>query len=288
MKKYSFSFVLSVVASFHTQAQVLAPEVSERLSPERIAVMRSTTIPVEQENLFWTIYAEYVIEARETDTGCSSFSANASDTGGDTWTRALISRNVDPSPCFQEMLSNQSKEVKLKAKYFDRVRNAVNGSVALQFLQTEMLMDLLHRSKMYESMDWSMPHWNASLLKNEEAKFDIIEFTLGIAPEQSRSFRVLFEDYQFEFSRIAGHRLFFFEAYVDDVAFFTPGHCNQLGNDFLKMQLDEIKLRQHFFVRISAAFDANLAARFLTLDDYFTSMEKLKVWSDNMVTVAQK
>jgi hypothetical protein len=287
MKKYPLTFVLPVVASFYTQAQVLTPELSHRISTERIAVMRAATIPVEQENLFWTIYAEYV-EARDTDPACSSLAMNAANVQGGPLADALVSRKIDPSPCFREMLGNQSQDVNLKAQYFERISNAVNGSVAMQFLQAEALMDLLHRSKMYERMDWNRPHWNSSLLKNEKAKFDVIEFALGIAPEQSRSFRVLFEDYQFEFARIAGHQLSFFEMYIDDVGFSTPGHCNQLGSNFLKMQLDEIELRQHFFERLSAAFDANLATRYLALDDYFTSMDKLKVWSDNMTTFAQK
>lgn len=286
MKAYPLSFVLPVVVLYYSQAQVLTPELSDRIPSERIAAMRSTIIPEQQENLFWSIYAEY-LEARVTDTGCSSLAMNASNQIN-SWGDMLISRKADPSSCLNEMLENLSKDVKLKEDYFKRISKAVNGSVALQFLQTETLMDLLHRSKMYEQLEWSRPDWNASLLKDENAKFEVIQSALEITPDQTRSFKMLFEDYQFEFCRIAGEQLFFFEGYVDDVTFSTPGHCNQLGSAFLQMQSDEIKLRQRFFERISSAFDANLAARFLALDDYFTSMDKLKVWSDSMAAFAQK
>jgi hypothetical protein len=253
---------------------------SGEIIPDRLSLIGSAvTLPAAQENDFWPLYEQY--EKKRKDQGETFRPFVSADLNGEI--SSFDSLNQDPSSLVLKILNAESRGVKLKKEYFDKIESALNGSIALQFLQSEILIDMIHRSRLYEGEKWSCPDWNVGMLKDENMKCQVMEFTLGLSGNDSQKFRPLFEDYQFDYSRIVGHQYFFFEQYIEDVSGLTPAQCKKLGNEFLNMQQREIVVRKNFFEKMRQFFGAKVAVRFLAVDDYYSLMEKLKTWSDTTV-----
>jgi hypothetical protein len=180
----------------------------------------------------------------------------------------------------QHLFDAQRREVDLKKEYFEKIVASTNGTIALQFLQGEMLFDLLMKSKLYEGLNWQSPAWTPAIRKDEKAKTRVMKFTLGITGADEARFDEIHEDFEFECSRVVGHQFHFFEQYLDDANDWTPGQCKKLGSAFLTMQLNELKIKERFADRINEAFGSGFAARYIGLQEYFNTMSKLKVWSD--------
>lgn len=255
---------------------------SDENIPERLALIESAiTLPDAQENIFWPLYEQYA-KKRIKDKSEAFIQPETTHPHGKN-PASLDPADGDPSSFALEILNDESDGVKLKMEYFDKIESALNGSIALQFLQSEALLDLIQRSRLYEKMKWDRPEWNAGLLKDENAKCQIMEFTLGLSGNEAQKFRALFEDYQFEYSRIVGHQYFFFEQYIEDVSGLTPAQCKKLGREFLMMQQREVAIRKNYFQKMREFFGEKVAIRFLAVDDYYSLMEKLKTWSDTAV-----
>jgi hypothetical protein len=242
--------------------------------PDRLTLIKSAiALPEAHENIFWNLYEQYE-EQRIKDNDWSVLQSTGGS-GGDN----AASLNTASSYAM-DFLNLESDRVKLKRKYFDKIESALNGSVALQFLQSEALLDLLQRSRVYEKMDEGRPEWKDVMLKDEHIRCQVMEFTLGLSREDAERFRPIFENYQFDYSRIVGHQYLFFEQYVDDVTGLTPNQCKNLGKEFLNMQQEEVIVRKNYFDKMQNFFGVKIAMRFLAVDYYYSLMEKLKTWSD--------
>jgi hypothetical protein len=251
---------------------------SDENIPDRLTLIESAiTLPDAQENIFWNLYRQY--EEQRIKEEDWSFTQLVVVPNGDN-AASLNPTNDDPSSSVMEILKIESGGVKLKKEYFNKIESALNGSVALQFLQSEALFDLIQRSVMYEKMGSTRPEWSDGMMKDENVKCRTMESILGLYGTDAQKFRPLFEDYQFDYDRIVGHQYFFFEQYIEDVTDLTPNQCKKLGTEFLNMQQKEVIIRKNYFQKMREFFGVDVAMRFLALDDYFSLMDKLKTWSD--------
>jgi hypothetical protein len=270
MKRFSF-FFLAMLFCQHAFSQQASQTQLREEKPDQLNILKSSlALRESQEDLFWPIYEQY--EQKLSELKESTFES----------LRALT-LNVEEMRAFssvQNLLLDEHKEAALKKEYFDKIVASTNGTVALQFLQGEALYDLLLKSRLYEQIQWDHPSWTPSVLKDEMLRQSLTEITLGVVPADSTKFRTLMSDFDFEYSRVVGHQFAFYEQYVDNAGEWTPGQCKQLGNDFLKMQINEVKVKDRYFNKFNETFGPSFAARFIALQEYFNLMSKLKVWSD--------
>lgn len=240
---------------------------------ERANILKaSIALHESEERLFWPLFEQY--EHRLKASKQSSFGSLRRITEG--------TETADADASVKMLLKDQREETILKKDYFEKILVSTNGTVGLQFLQGEALFDLLMKSRLYDGLEWSHPTWTPSLLKDDIAKESLVEFALEVAPTDTTEFRRLLREFDFEFSRVVGHQYVFFEQYIDDATEWTPGQCKRLGNAFLAMQLNEIKVKERFFEHFKASFDAGFATRFMALHEYFNTMAKLNVWANHL------
>jgi hypothetical protein len=241
----------------NTQSKFLRATLSEHEMPETI---------------FWPLYEQYHQKSNEFETATANTLQELTSADDASNIQDLVRQSFD----------NQYEEAKLKDDYFSKVLNATNGTIALEFLQSEILFDLLLKSKLYESMAWSKPKWTATMLKDEAAKLTVLESTLDIPASRIDRFRLISEEFEFDYSRVVGHQLVFFENCIDDVAELTPGACKKLGSNFISMLQNETKVKQKYFKLLQKEFDPLLAAKFISFQEYFFTMAKLNVWSESI------
>jgi hypothetical protein len=271
-----FFLLLNVLASFtycfsqQASQQIIFPSV-----PDRINILKaSLALHESEENIFWPLYEQY--EEKLTILKQSTLES-----------LRAVSLNVDRANAVNgvnSLFQDLQREANLKKEYFDRLLSSTNGTIGLQFLQGEALYDLLMKSALYEELNWKYPQWNPEAVRDELIKKNIFENALGVAPEDTTQFRQLLTEFEFDYSRIVGHEFLFFEQYIDDPTTWTPGQCKKLGNAFINMQLNEVKVKDKYFKQFSEAFDPLFAARLISFQEYFIMMSKLKVWSDWIAT----
>jgi hypothetical protein len=231
-----------------------------------------------QESIFWPLYEQYeqkLDKIRENSfVALQHLTLNHSD--------SLALENV------QHLLLEQNEEASIKREYFDKLNLSTNGILALQFLQSEALFDLLTKSKWYEKLPWERPKWNPGILKDEQLKISAFISLLDVNSEQAQEFKLLMEDFEFEYSRIVGHEFLFFEQYIEDPFDLTPGQCKTIGSSFVKMQLHEVKIKERYFEKMNKAFGTSFAARFIAMEEYFNIISKLNVWSNYLSSASNR
>jgi hypothetical protein len=271
-----FFLLLNAVASFtYCFSQQASQQITFPSAPDRISILRaSLALHESEEKIFWPLYEQY--EEKLTMLKQSTLESLKAATLTIDETAAV--NNVS------DLLQDLQREASLKEEYFDRLLSSTNGTIGLQFLQGEALYDLLMKSDLYEELKWQYPRWNPESVRDELLKKNIFENALSVAPEDTAQFRQLMTDFEFDYSRVVGHEFLFFEQYIDDPTTWTPGQCKKLGNAFLSMQLNEVKVKQKYFEQFSEAFDPLFAARLISFQEYFVMMSKLKVWSDWIAT----
>jgi len=253
--------LMLTAAAFGQQANV-KKQFDQEPTFDRRSVLNATlafTGTVE-ETSFWSLYDEYESGIPE------AFQC----------THTLSSRQGRTSrQCVESVLANQSKEVFVRKDFFARISKATNGKTAFQFLQSEILTDLILKSRIFEAAQDHYPMWNSNLIEDESAKFAVLRSAMHVEDQDISKFESIVADFEFEYSRVVGHALVWFEQYVEDITDFTPAQCVVLGNEFLKMQEDEINLKARYFNIIASSLSEETAARFIALQDYFFNMDKL-------------
>ncbi len=98
----------------------------------------------------------------------------------------------------------------------------------------------------------------------------------------SDEFTTLFSNFEFEYSRVVGHEYLFFQHYIDDPVDWTPRQCKMLGENFLAMQFNEMKIKDRYYTLLSEKFDKVIASRFISLHEYMSMMSKMEVWTEKV------
>ena len=134
------------------------------------------------------------------------------------------------------------------------------------------------KSQLYNNKSWQHPPWQPEMLEDDNVKMAAMEENLGLTREQVLRFRSLFVDFEFNYSRIVGHQLVWFEQFVEDVSDLTPAQCKKLGKEFLSMQQNELRLREKVFKEMKSEFGDQVALRYMALDEFFNASAKLQTW----------
>lgn len=254
-----FSQLHALVASTHSY-------------PERVSVVEASVDITEfHERLFWPIYEQYQ-EKQEVSLDCALQAFKQLAT-------AESKSAANAYKCVHEFILAQHDALAIKREYFQKMSKGVNGFIALQFLQTEALYDLIMKSDFYGKFEWTKPVTTLLIEEEDSVKRSFFDTTLSLSDEEAVKFWPLYDAFQFDYSRVVGEQLLWFEQYIEDASLLTPGQCKHLGEAFLKMQQAEINVKEKYVQQIANTLGAAFASRFFALEDYFSVLAKMKVWA---------
>src|SRR5690606_19801657 len=105
------------------------------------------------------------------------------------------------------LLTYRKEEIELRKKYYREMGAILNGVIAMQFLQTEAMMDMLESASIYSRTDWEKYRFHAHSLPNDQvakAKSNTLEAALNIPYDRKDAFWSLYRKYEVESNALMG------------------------------------------------------------------------------------
>lgn len=243
---------------------------------DRIGFVR-TNVPLNDwhENTFWPQYADYrentadlslkeYIAVQELARNSESATGTAYESG-----QSLIGRCGD--------------ELSMKNRYYANISQTHNGIIALKFLQTELLLDLMETSRVYEQTWLRKYRLNLNPVSEEkrwQVEYNVVVKALKLLPDDVPLFLPIYAEFERERSETLGAQYELYGLFVGEASDFTPGLAKRQGYDLLSVMDRELKLKQKYFERLNEVLGPQIAARFLAWEDYYSVLCKLNVWAD--------
>lgn len=244
---------------------------------DRISVVRSSVHLAEwHEKSFWPLYEKYMTDAIKV---YSETYRSLKDLAGTDAQAA----DEDAFANGWKVLTSRNEELELRKKYYQEVGAVLNGVVALQFIQTEAMMDMLESTRIYGDSPLGQYRFHSQSLpegQSKEAKHNTLAAALSIPDDKKDAFWSVYTKYEDESNALLGDAYSVYTLFASDAADFTPALAKRLGNDLLHVMEREIRLKERFFLEMNAMVGSSLAARFLAWEDYYSFVSKMYVWAD--------
>lgn len=263
------SFCFGQAANVHFAASVSA---ADRIS----LVRQSVDVPSWHEKSFWPIYENYVAAGEVLSLNHYRALEKLVVVDRTTGTDESIHEG-------EQMLTTRNAVLQIRRQYYQEMANALNGIISLQFLQTELLLDMVEMSKVYENSSWKKFRFHPKALspgQMKTAKRNTMTAALQLTKEEAEHFWTIYEQYEEQCDAILGEDYSMISLYAGDPADFTPALAKRLGSDLLVLMDREAKLKEEYFYKIRNTMSANLAARFLAWEDYYSLVSKMHAWAD--------
>lgn len=265
--------VSSTVAFGQHAKNTLALTVSGK---DRMSVVKSSVKLAEwHEKAFWPLYEEYMDDAADV---YSASYRSLKDLAATEKTAA----DEDAFAHGWNLLSSRNEELGLRKKYYEEVGAVLNGIVALQFLQTEAMMDMLESAQIYSNSPMGKYRFHEDALSGEkvkEARHNTLSSALSIPADKKDMFWNVYVKYEDERDQLLGEAYSVYSLFASDAADFTPALAKRLGNDLLHVMEREIRLKERYFLEMNAMVGSTLAARFLAWEDYYSLVSKMYAWA---------
>lgn len=263
------------LASFGQHAKnTLALSVSGN---DRISVVKSSVTLAEwHEKSFWPLYEKYLSDAVKVYSNTYRSLQDLTKTDESTSEQEAFDNGW-------KLLTYRNEELLLRKKYYQEVGVILNGVVALQFLQTEAMMDMLETAQIYGKSDWQQYRFQAQSLpddKVKEAKHNMLISALSIPAAKEDLFWHVYHKYEEESDALLGEAYSVYGLFASDAADFTPALAKRLGNDLLHVMEREVRLKERYFLEMNAMVGSPLATRFLAFEDYYTVVSKMHSWAE--------
>lgn len=245
---------------------------------DRISVVKSSVHLAEwHEKAFWPLYERYMKDAVKVSTLTYRSLQDLTRTDETTVDQEAFENGW-------ELLTYRNEDLKLKKQYYQEVGAALNGVVALQFLQTEAMMDMLEASQIYGNSDWKNYRFHAPSLSEVEArqaKHNLLASALKLGPDKVDAFWSVYSRYEDECDALLGEKFSVYSLFSSEASDFTPALAKRLGNDLLQVMEREIRLKERYYLEMNANAGSLAAARFLAFEDYYSIVAKMYAWADD-------
>jgi len=244
---------------------------------ERLSLVKtSIDIPSWHEKNFWPVYENYL--------------ASSSEVSSQTYRALDDLARTSKSSGVEEALNNGRKLIQFRndefavlQKYYEEIGKDFNGIIALQFLQTEIMIDMMETSRIYENSPLRTYRFHPKALSEEQfalAKRNTITKALNISDDESAKFWGVYARYEEECNATLGENYDIFAVFAGEASDFTPALAKRLGYNFLTLMKREMKLKEKYFDEMNQAVGSSLASRFLAWEDYYSVVSKMYGWAD--------
>jgi hypothetical protein len=243
----------------------------------RLEVVKNTIhIDEWHEKSFWPLYGKYSskceglsLQVYQALNDVASIGKEVSDQEAYDYSMSLINLRYDMFNVLQQ--------------YYQEIGNEFNGIVALQFVQTEVLLDMMESCRIYESTPIKQFRFHPKIISMPElkaAKYNIISKALMLTPEQATAFYRIYTKYEEECDALLGNDYSLVGFYAGEASDYTPALAKHLGSDFLRVMKRELMLKEKYFKEFNNAIGPSTAARFLAWEDYYSVVNKMYAWAD--------
>ncbi|MFZ6012773.1 MAG: hypothetical protein ACOYXT_20680 [Bacteroidota bacterium] len=263
----------AMCAGQHTSGTLVASHTAiDRMS----IVKTSIDIPSWHEKSFWSLYDKYSTRMGEVSMqtyrsldDLARTDANASD--------VIAFENA------RKLIDYRYAEISVLKQYFNEIGQNFNGVIALQFLQTETLMDMMECSGIYEATSWKKFRFHPNFSTDEQfkdAKHNMITRAVMFPEQHAEAFWRVYARYEEECDALLGEKYDMIALYAGDAHNFTPAVSKQLGHNLLEVMGRELKLKDKYFTEMKNVLGSSVAARFLAWEDYYSLVSKMYAWAD--------
>lgn len=247
-------------------------------SPDRLVIVKnSLTIPAWHEKNFWPVYETYLSDITKQASSSNQLLSSFAQSEFDRSDNNAYEKG-------KQMLGSRFDVLTVRQRYYSSIGSSFNGIIALQFLQTEALFDMMEASSIYENSRWRNFRFHPNITSSQKvraAKHNMIKAALNIPEQQSELFWSIYKNYEVECDALLGENYNMISLYSSEPADFTPALAKRLGMDFLSVMERELKLKQKYFDQMNLRVGSTLAAGFLAWEDYYSLISKMNSWSEN-------
>jgi hypothetical protein len=244
---------------------------------DRMTLVRtSIDVPAWHEKNFWPLYENYV--------GASS--NVSSDVYRALQNLATADRNMpaeEAADMGQQLLSLRGQELQLLKSFYIEIGKEFNGLIALQFLQTEAMLDMVESASIYDDSQWKKFRFHPKALRDDQvtfAKRNVITKAMMLKAEETDNFWSVYAEYEEERDAVLGNDYDMVSVFAGDVVDFTPALAKRLGYDLLTLMEREQKLKEKYFQKMVDTAGPVVGARFLAWEDYYSLISKMNAWSE--------
>jgi hypothetical protein len=246
-------------------------------SNEKIAIARSSIdVPSWHEKSFWPLYEQYVTEAQEI--------ANRNVRLRQTIAAFDNSISAEEAASIAEsILEADNLALTTKKEYYQKVSDELNGILSLQFLQGEVLMDMMESAKVYEQSPIRKYRFHPKLTSDQQynkAKHNTLHAALSLTKDNDYFFWNIYYEYEKQVDNILGKDYTLISFYAGEPNDFTPALAKRLGHDLLAVMDRELRLKQKYYAKLKAEMGPVIAAKFLAWEDYYSLVSKMHAWAE--------
>lgn len=243
---------------------------------DRISVVKtSIDVPSWHEKSFWPVYEVYRNEMEQVsmESYRSLFDLASLD---------IHTNDAEAIEHVRKLFQFRKNELSLLNRYYSEMSRDFNGIIALQFLQTEVLLDMMENAGIYNKTIWKNFRFHPNTVSGprfEDAKHNILRKALVLNEEQEKPFFEIYNRYEDECYAYLGDNYDLVSMYAGNPSDFTPAIAKRLGYNLLTVMDREQKLKEKYFDQINQALGAAVAARFVAWEDYYSLVSKMHSWA---------
>jgi hypothetical protein len=257
--------------------QSVASYTSSLSETDRMSLIK-TNIPLTEwhENSFWPQYSDYRDEIRDVATReYAAVQELANTTTSVSNETALNNGN--------NLISFRLKELEILRRHHAAIGLTHNGIIALKFLQTESMLDMMESARAYEqtALGQFQFHNDGELSgKNRQAKYNTLLKALSLSSGEDDGFLKIYKLYEQECDELLGERYNLYSLFAGDPSDFAQALAKRQGYDLIVLMEREVRLKEKYFKMLSALNGPVVAARFLAWEDYYSLKCKLAIGAE--------
>ena len=267
--------VASAVLAF---AQEASTSLVSFTGAEKVNIARSSIeVPSWHEKSFWPLYEQYVSSTEDISNRNLRLRKSLADL------KNPLSKE-DATSILEQLFKNDSEALAIKKDYFQKVSNDLNGIISLQFVQGEMVMDLMDDSKIYEQSPLRKYKFHLQARSDEQyrkSKHQVMTAALGLTQDNDFLFWNIYNVYEREVDNLLGKDYSLIGYYASDPNDFTPALAKRIGQDLLTFMERELKLKQKYCLQLQEVVGAQVAAKFFAWEDYYSVVSKMHAWAES-------
>jgi len=271
MKAPLLSIILCLfLTEAYCQNAYYVPVASNADNDRTTLIRNSVSVSEWHEKSFWSLYDRY-----SDDVGTVSLTMRQSV---DSLLNTPVGQSQIEFALASQILTNQHRIHELQRHYFSEMNTTLSGITALEFLQTELIMDVLDNLKLYErdsSRGYKFYPWLYAPEKVTYAKRDAITRALQLKPDEAPAFFAVYGHYEKECDDLLGENYNLFELFNESPEDFSPGIAKVQGSNLLQLLQRENTLKEQYFMEMNKIGGASLAARFVLWEDYYSTVNKM-------------
>jgi hypothetical protein len=276
MKRISIVVLLCSVAFVCNAQHLQGTLVASVAGVDRLELVKtSVEIPSWEEKTFWPIYEAYMVKSEET----SSLITRALNDLSKLDNAATETEAVEH---IQNLFLFRAKKIDVFKEYYQLVSTELNGIIALKFLQTEVLLQMMEESQLYDQSQWRRFrfHPNVKAANFETAKRNMMMNAIKIPDDKKEVFWTIYSQYTEDCSNMLGENYDMIAQFAGSPEEYTPALAKRLGVNIFSVLQRENKLKERYFNRMTSELGAVSAARFIAWEDYYSIVSKMHAWAD--------